>query len=225
MKKLCAFVLMLSFMPGLIIFATPPQPTQDIFIYLTRNDGYFIDDQTLGHLDVLVLKEDVEDRILDSISPIFIEKYGDPSLYDYLTLENDYISYSAFVLDASFAHEEVFAYRFFTRYEHEYKAYTSFKLIYIDENQEVKSTSSVIEIGKVNDNQMIDGYIEFNIDTGEWINHIEIITRPNWGRFFIFVALYALLVIVIRTYLYYIISISIILIIVVILRIYFKKRL
>lgn len=99
MKKWMALILIVLTLPFLTVEATPPI---EIGVKLKVdskdcNNGYFNN----GHFDLLVLRDEIGDRLLSTISEQYTYHYGDIDNIDYLTVyATTWISYQAFVSDA-----------------------------------------------------------------------------------------------------------------------------
>jgi hypothetical protein len=99
MKKWMALILIVLSLPFLTVEATPPI---EIGVKLKIdskdcNNGFFNN----GHFDLLVLREEIGDRLLATISDQYTYHYGDIDNIDYLTVySTTWISYQAYVSDA-----------------------------------------------------------------------------------------------------------------------------
>ena len=94
-----ALILIVLTLPFLTVEATPPI---EIGVKLKVdskdcNNGYFNN----GHFDLLVLRDEIGDRLLSTISDQYTYHYGDMDHIDYLTVySTTWISYQAYVSDA-----------------------------------------------------------------------------------------------------------------------------
>lgn len=227
MKKVLSFIILLMLMPSVTIHAVSPLPEQEIQIVLRNEHGFTSPNYVyeIGHLDILVNQSDAGERRLDAISEEFISRFGDSDAYNYLNLNDEWISYMAFIKDASyFIEEDKTFYSFFLTYENEYLDFLNFKLIYITPDKENQVISEIIHLEKPNHKQMIDGYLEFNIDTGEVTNYIRIVDDPREFNFMNLLLIVFIYLVVFRIYQYYTIFIVILALLVIGLRLYFKYK-
>lgn len=120
------------------------------------NNGYFNN----GHFDLLVLKEEVGERLLSTINENYIDRYGDIETIAYLTAYQEiWVSYQAYVSEA------------YTDYlgscnvtlmsMEDMMVFTSIKLVYFSNEGTTFYVSSPIATRDLNEQEE---YVDLNLD-------------------------------------------------------------
>jgi len=144
-------------LPFLTVEATPPI---EIGVKLKIdskdcNNGYFNN----GHFDLLVLREEIGDHLLSTISDQYTYHYGDIETIDYLTVySTTWISYQAYVSDAYT--EFIGSCDVILMGTGDLMHYSAVKLVYFDNDGTTLYISS--EIPTQDDNERGD-YVDVNL--------------------------------------------------------------
>lgn len=165
-KRLMTFVfivLILFMMPFFLIQATPPSAEPGITFVLSSNacsnetfDG--------GNFDLLVKREDVEEKITETINPLYQTLYGHIENIIYLQEDDSiWLSYLAYVEDANMSHENKCFFSF-AQQENEYFMFNEVKLIYFSDTGETIYVSEAIEIIHPKTHEVRYGEIIFYAD-------------------------------------------------------------
>lgn len=158
MKKWMALILIVLTLPFLTVEATPPI---EIGVKLKVdskdcNNGYFND----GHFDLLVLKDEVGDRLLSTVSDSYTYHYGDIETIDYLTsYQATWISYQAYVTNAYT--DYIGQCRVTLMGMEDLTVFTSIKLVYFDNEGATLYISSEIPTQDADER---GDYVDINLD-------------------------------------------------------------
>lgn len=157
MKKVLILIVVFLCIPFLSVDATPPIEL-GVKLEIASKDcqnGYF----SKGHIDLLVLKEEVGERLLSSVSENYTYHYGHIESIEYLTSYSDtWVSYHAFVEDAIIDHVGYCNMQFMLG--DELMHFSSFKLIYFDDEGKTLYESNTIQ---TKESFETEEYIDVNI--------------------------------------------------------------
>ncbi|HAX02716.1 MAG: hypothetical protein A2Y45_04995 [Tenericutes bacterium GWC2_34_14] len=183
MKKILVLMGILLCMPFFIVDATPPSSIDGVTIWI-QDVGCMGETPTLAnYVDLLVVKEEVEDRILTSRNIIYQDMFGHIEEIDYLNeTENDWISYLAYVEGATLQYESACSMTFMVEPDH-YQEYMSFKLVYFDDEGNTLFISDEIDNVIAYENEARYGEIQFTPSNDYHIENTYHISG-GWGWIF-----------------------------------------
>jgi len=178
MKKIMVMVGILLCMPFLVLGATSEYAPEGIMIDING-----VDNQTsvLGRIDILVKRHEVQRNISDEPSETYVTMFGDIENIDYLKEDDTvWISYLAYVENANVLKYAEGMYLFASD-EAEYMAYSTIKIVWIDQDKQTLYISDEITIEHPKPNEKRYGEIEFHAEVP--YNVINYYTVGSWGIF------------------------------------------
>ncbi len=150
-----------------------------VAVIVTNNAGETFD----GHIDLLVLKSDYEDKISISTNTSFKNDFPNYESFNYLN-ETKWVSYCAYVEDAHCSFNTEYEIFKFAISSGEYKRLDEVKFIHVDSSGSTVKTSDIYKVPNPLIFQDFSGLNSYSLSTNEF--HSNMSSRMNSSIFALF---------------------------------------